>query len=133
MALLFNGSLLYGYLKHCRTHSSISAIWYTDINLVYRFTVIGVSLLAIAHFETSMVLAGMCFTGLLVFPKINRPKEKKIHDAFAILAFVFLALSVHWILIPILIVLCVSFWRLLSLYWLEIIGFNIIILTKLIL
>lgn len=133
MALVFNGALAYGYLKQQKFPSSISALWYTDVNLIYRFTVVGMSLLCIGHFTPFMMLAGMSFLGLLVFPKINRPTEKRVHDAFAILAFVFLSLEIHWGLIPILLLLCIVFWNLISLYWIEVIGFNIVILTKLLL
>ena len=132
-AILFNGSIGYGYLKQCKFPTSISALWYTDINLIYRFTVMGIAALLMAQLEPFMVLAGLSLIGLLVFPKINKPKEKRIHDMVAVLAFVFMSLNVHWIFVFVLTGLFFSFRKLLSLYWLEIIGLNILMISKLLL
>ncbi len=78
-----------------------------------------------------MVGAGVCLLGLLVFPNIDNKREKMIHDAFAIMTFILMALYVDFRLVLLLSVLAFALAKKLSIYWLEIIGFNIIILTKL--
>ncbi len=133
MGILFNGSLFYGWTKMRSLPTSISALWVSDVHLIYRFTVIGVSLLSILHLNAPMVLAGLSIIGILIFPNIENKKEKMIHDIFAILFFAFMSYNVHWVLIPILVALFVALSDRLSLYWLEILGFNILITTTLIL
>ena len=133
MMLLFNGSLYYGWTQLKRSPSSISAMWYTDVNLVYRCTVLGIALLSVMHLTAPMALGGIAMAGILVFPKINLPKEKLVHDIFAVLAFTFWAIEVNYMLIAVLVALFFLARKKLSLYWLEIIGFNIVFLTKLLL
>lgn len=131
--LLFNGSLYYGWLELKKSPSSISAMWYTDVNLVYRWTVLGIAMLSALHLTPYMIFGGMAMAGILVFPKINLPKEKLVHDIFAVLSFVLWSLEVHWVFIPVLVIIFFLFKKKLSLYWLEIIGFNVLFITKLLL
>lgn len=130
--LVTNLGLFYGYTEMKKTPSSISALWFSDIHFIYRLTIIAISMLFAMQGTALMGVAGACLMGILVFPNIHKKKEKMVHDGFAVAAFVLIGLEVHWGIPLLLLFIFLPLRKKLSLYWLEIIGLNIVYLASII-
>lgn len=128
LAIIFATPLLYTRWRKGKWHASISEIYYEeDLRIIWKFTLIAVAYTLSTYDNILLDWAAVSILGVGIFPEINKPNIKKIHDTFAISFFFMIGWYCHPILVLIMGVLFGLGYRFVTIYWLEWIGMAIIL------
>ena len=128
LTLIFFVPLLYTRWKKGGWHTSISIIYYDeDLRIVWKFTFVAVAYTLSTYHELIPDLAAISLLGVAVFPEIEKPKIKKIHDTFAITFFFMMGWYIHPLILLGMILFFTFTLKKMSLYWIEMIGMGTII------
>ena len=129
LGLVFALPLLYARYTSGKWHTSISAIYYdTKLRMLWKLTIMGMAYITSLYHEIVMDWAAVSILGVAIFPDINVPRIKRIHDSFAVIYFALVSYYIHPTLTLGLICAFALGYKLTTLYWLEWIGMGTLII-----